>query len=63
MIRFNDRRVSNGRNGWIVSGHIERDQVILTRIEGDINDEAGLREAVAALLDSRKIYQHALAGV
>ena len=60
MIRFTDRRVTNGRNHWTVSGTIEAQRVTLTQIYGDINDVTGLRAAVRAWIESRPRYRRAL---
>jgi hypothetical protein len=51
---FTNLRVTNGKNVWHVTGRIEtKGSIILTRIEGDINDTAGLKQAIKlALVDS-----------
>jgi hypothetical protein len=47
MIRFTDVTVTNGRKSWVVTGAAYRDGTVhLTRIEGDITDIDGLREAM-----------------
>lgn len=44
--KFADLRVTDGSNWWTVSGRIDGSEVILTRVHGDITDEAGLQEAL-----------------
>lgn len=50
---FTNLRVTNGKNVWVVTGRMEaKGSIILTRIEGDITDKAGLKVAVKnALVD------------
>lgn len=64
MIRFSDKVVSNGRNRWMISGIVRRGGVDLdlSRVHGDIADEAGLRCAVERMLDSRARYRRVIAG-
>lgn len=45
-IRFTDATVSNDRKRWTVTGYACNGKVTLTRIEGDITDIDGLREAM-----------------
>lgn len=46
MIKFTDKTISNGRNRWTVSGYASYGTVYLERIEGDITDKDGIKEAV-----------------
>jgi hypothetical protein len=45
-VHFNDRKVTNGRNTWHVTGEASEGIVLLHQVFGDITDPAGLKEAV-----------------
>ena len=54
-----DVLVKSGRSRWTVSGYVSHGEVTLSRIEGDINDMPGLREAVRSHVASRQRYVRA----
>lgn len=61
MIRFNDKTVTHGVKKWIISGWVHVGGVHLDRIEGDINDVEGLRNAVQTMILKPR-YQRVLEG-
>lgn len=59
MIRFAYKRVSNGANSWHIDGSISGGIVIINRLYGDVNNPAGLKQAVENLINSKKKYLRA----
>lgn len=47
---FRDMRVCDGRDVWVVSGHVTGDTVHVTEVHGDINNLTGLRNALRPLM-------------
>jgi hypothetical protein len=59
VIRFADAVVTNGRKVWTVTGAAYRDGIVrLERIEGDINDIDGLREAMQRHCDRPRYFRN-----
>ena len=60
-IKLIDKRVTNGKNTWIVSGQVlPNDTVVLSQVYGDITDVAGISAAMRALIASRPRYKRVL---
>ena len=57
MIRFKDKPVTGDRKRWVVSGYVRNGAVVLDRIEGDITDIPGLREAVRKTFDKPRYHR------
>jgi hypothetical protein len=57
MVKLNFKRITNGKNVWHVDGTVSRGVASITRIYGNINDEAGIRDALAAMMDRPRYYR------
>ena len=60
MIRVVNRRITNGRNVWHVTATLRSGGADVETIHGDITDTDGIREALLALVSSRRHYQRAV---
>lgn len=63
-IKIIDKRITDGKNTWTVSGQVlPNDTVILSQVHGDIADVTGIGAAMRALIASRRRYRRVLARV
>lgn len=61
-IKLIDKRITNGKNTWTVSGLVlPNDTVIVRELHGDVNDFRGIHAAVRRMLDSKPRYKRVLA--
>jgi hypothetical protein len=57
-----DRRIASDANSWTVTLELgSRGRVVVSQINGDINDTAGIREGVRRLIQSKPRYARTLA--
>ena len=54
VFMLNYKRITNGSNIWNIDGYVNNGEVILVRVYGDITDEAGIEDAVKAMLQKKR---------